>query len=378
VRGDGRVFQYRNADGTLKSARWWIAFFVDGKERRESAGDTEKEAAKLLRKRLGEHAAGTITDPEERRLTVDELLDSYVAELKKQEKKSVPDTESHLTHIRAAFGSRRVLSVTLKDFEKYQADRLAAGRAKQTIDHELGGLRAALRLAKKQGRIRNLAHVPMFGAAAGNVRTGFFEKAELQSLLDQLSERPALADVVRFAFWSAWRKGEVVGLTWDRVDRSAREIRIPTSKNGRPRTLPLDGWLWELIERRWTAREHETESGPALSRFLFHEAGAPFADFRKTWRRACVAAKLGTIDEESGKYTGKLFHDLRRSGIRNMVRAGVPQSVVMAISGHRTISVFLRYDITSTDDQRAALAATQAHLSGEKSQSKVRQIRRKA
>src|SRR6266542_3926785 len=103
MRGDGRVFQYRNPDGTLKSSRWWISYYVGG---------TEKQARKLLTKRLGEAAAGVLVDPEEKRLTVDELLDSYVADLKARERKSVPDTESHLTHIRTASGSRRVLSLT--------------------------------------------------------------------------------------------------------------------------------------------------------------------------------------------------------------------------------------------------------------------------
>lgn len=375
MRGDGRIFQYRNPDGTLKSSKWWISYYVNGIEKRESAG-TEKQAKKLLTKRLGEAAAGVLVDPEEKRLTVDGLLDSYIADLKARERKSVADSESHLVPIRAAFGSRKVLSLTLKDFETYQKDRLAAPRSKQTIDHELGGLRAALRLAKKQGRLRNLPHVPMFGAAAGNVRTGFFEKAEIDSLLSHL--RPALAAVVRFAYLSAWRRGEVVGLTWDRVDRSAREIRLHTSKSGRPRTLALEGALWDLIETQWSAREYQTDSGPALSPFVFHEGGQPFGDFRKSWQSACVAAGLGSVDEKTGKYHGKLFHDLRRSGVRNLIRAGVPQSVAMSISGHRTISVFLRYDIASTEDQRKALAVTQAHLAGEKAESKVRQIRRKA
>ena len=63
------------------------------------------------------------------------------------------------------------------------------------------------------------------------------------------------------------------------------------------------------------------------------------------------------------RYDGLLFHDLRRSGIRNLIRAGVPQSVTMAISGHRTIATFLRYDIASTEDKRQALRAVADHVS---------------
>src|SRR5207237_6125038 len=57
-----------------------------------------------------------------------------------------------------------------------------------------------------------------------------------------------------------------------------------------------------------------------------------------------------------------IFHDLRRSAVRNLVTAGVDQSVAMRVTGHQTISVFQRYRIVSDDDVRAALVRTQATL----------------
>jgi len=267
------------------------------------------------------------------------------------------------------------LSLTLTCFERYQADRLSLPRAKQTVDHELGGLRAALRLAVKQKRLaaKDLHYLPMFGASGQNVRQGFFEKVDFENVVSHL--RVVLADVTRFAFWSAWRRGEIVNLAWEQIDREAREVRLDTSKNGEPRTLPLVGVLWEVIERRWSKREFAAASGPALSPLVFHEAGEPIGDFRKSWAAACVAAGLGHYDD-AGKYQGRLFHDLRRSGVRNLIRSGTSQTVAMSISGHRTISVFQRYNITDTNDQRKALAATQKHISG--SESKIRRIRAKA
>ena len=78
----------------------------------------------------------------------------------------------------------------------------------------------------------------------------------------------------------------------------------------------------------------------------------PVGDFRKAWASACRAAKV----------PGRLFHDLRRTAVRNMIRAGVPQTVAMSISGHRTIAMFNRYNIASQDDKREALLRTEAHL----------------
>ena len=147
-----------------------------------------------------------------------------------------------------------------------------------------------------------------------------------------------------------------MGLTWDAVDRLAREVRLRTSKNGQGRILPLHDELWNLIERRWTARTVQKKDGTTkISEFVFHRSGEPVVDFRKPWKEACQRAKI----------PGRLFHDLRRTAVRNMIRAGVPQSVAMSISGHKTVSMFYRYNITSASDRIEALRKTAEHLAAQ-------------
>jgi integrase len=192
----------------------------------------------------------------------------------------------------------------------------------------------------------------------GNVRKGFFEKSELDALLPYLPE--PLGDLARFAFSTGWRRGELLGLTWEAVSKD--EIRLGTTKNGEPRSLPLDAELRELIDRLRKAREYVTDSGVGLSAYVFHRMGKPIGRnvFGKQWRKACIKAELGRrVKNEEGVlcYVGKHFHDFRRTAARNMIRAGVPQSIAMRVTGHETDAMFVRYDITDNRDKLAALEA---------------------
>jgi integrase len=168
--------------------------------------------------------------------------------------------------------------------------------------------------------------------------------------------RSGVLCLIFLAYLSGWRRGEIVSLRWDAVDRTAREVRLRTSKNGQGRVLPLDGELWRLIERRWAARTVEQRDGTAkMCEFVFHRGGEAVVDFRKPWNEAFKETKVPR----------RLFHDLRRTAVRNMIRAGVPQSVAMSISGHKTVSMFMRYNITSDADKVQALQKTAEHLASQ-------------
>ena len=182
-------------------------------------------------------------------------------------------------------------------------------------------------------------------------RQGFFEKEEFDAVVLALPKY--LKDFMRFAYETGWRKGEIVSLTWDLVDRSAKEIRLQTSINGTGRCLPLAGELLDLIERRWSARKFESKNGEvSISPQVFHREGGAVGEYRKAWRKACDKAGC----------PGKLVHDIRRTAVRNMTRAGVTETVAMSITGHMTASMFQRYNITNSDDKRKALIASQQHI----------------
>lgn len=339
MRGDGRAYR--------RGQRWWISYYIDGQRCREPAGDTDEEARKKLKRRLRQAAGGQFHGPREERVRVKDLMDALERDLERRGAKSMVSFRAHKKAVIEGFGSMRAVAVTPQAIEAFETAQRAertnkkgekrTGKAPATINRYVETLRQAFNLARKQGR---LSRVPFFPTlTVDNARQGFFEKAEIDALVAALPE--AHADAVRFAYGSGWRRGEIMPLTWEQVDRSAREVRLYTSKNGHPRVLPLEGELWNVIERCWARREFQTPDGSALSPLVFHDGGRILGDFRKRWVTACKAARV----------PGRLFDDLRRSAVRDMIRSGVPQSVAMSISGHRSTSIFLRYDIASDADR---------------------------
>ena len=155
-------------------------------------------------------------------------------------------------------------------------------------------------------------------------------------------------------------------------------LRGENAKNGEGRSVALGGDLADLMERRKAQRKVETKTSVLLSEYVFHQKGAPVGDFRKAWATACVAAGLGqfvcercdqlidghTCERCNGeaRYDGRIFHDFRRTAVRNMVRAGVPERIAMTISGHKTRSIFDRYNIVNEDDLRDAMQRMQCYL----------------
>jgi integrase len=109
--------------------------------------------------------------------------------------------------------------------------------------------------------------------------------------------------------------------------------------------------LVDVMERRKAAKTFQTNGMAMISALIFHRAGEPICEFRKSWATACRLAGIR-----------RLFHDLRRSACRNMVAAGVAQVTAMQLSGHKTDSMFRRYAIVAENDMRPALRMTQSHL----------------
>jgi integrase len=314
-----------------------------------------KLAKRVHRQKLDELAADRqglkqFTTPQHRQLQFGSLLDDLVSDYRVRRVKSFASVLSHLKPLREHFGDWRAVGINFRAIEGYITKRREDEKSNATINRELELLRRALRLAHDRQLLPSIPKVRVL--PEHNTRQGFFERPDLEAVVAAL---PAyLRDFTRFAYLTGWRKGEIISLRWTDVDRDAGAIRLrpEAAKTGRGRTVMLEGDLAELIDRRWQARLFEKNGNVRVATLVFHRDGAPVGDFRKAWATACQA----------GGVPDKLFHDLRRTAARNMVRAGVPERVAMAVTGHLTRSMFDRYNIVSEDDLRMAAQKTTMYV----------------
>jgi integrase len=346
VEGLGRIFKPRwkhKGGNYYESPHWWISFYHRGKEIRESSeSENEAEAKRLLKRKVMALETAKVM-PREDKLTFDELAKDIENDYKVNGKRTVADLSYRIAHLRVFFGMDRAIDITTDRSRAYQRKRLDEGAAPATINRELAALRRMLSLAYNAGKLSRIPKIEML--AEDNVRQGFVEHGAFSVLLGNLNG--VVAEVVEFAYLSGWRKGEVMKLEITEVDEWARVIRLNSkkSKNKEARILPLTGRLQEIVQARLKDRR------PGCP-WLFHRNGKAIKDFRDAWEKACKASGL----------EGLLVHDLRRSAARNLSRAGVPESVAMGITGHKTRSMYRRYRIVDERDLREATESLQAYL----------------
>lgn len=343
----GSIFKptYLNAAGErVPSATLWLKYRdATGKIIRQTSNtENAVEAKRLLKLREGAAAEGKIVAPRADKVTVRELADDLIAEYKANERSSADRLGFSLARLLPVLGDQKANSLSAASVNAYVVRRQTQGAANATINRELAALKRMLRLAAQGEKINRVVHIAML--EENNVRQGFFEPAQLVAVLRELPEE--IRPLVRFAAITGWRKEETLTLTWAQVDFRAGEVRLEpgTTKNKEGRTFPFTPELRALLEGQRALTDRLQRELGAVIRNVFHRGGAPILDFRETWAGATKRAGV----------PGRLFHDLRRTAIRGMVQAGVPERVAMRLSGHKTASVFARYAIVSSGDLTAA------------------------
>jgi integrase len=358
-RGEGGLFRI------AESKMWYTK--VHGK-RRSTGTSIKEEAKKILQARLGRAVLGIADPSEQRKIKYEDARDALLSDYANgpQNGRSLVTkadgsrTVWGLNHLNKFFGGFSVVDINTKLFREFIDFRQNMEASNGTINRNLCLLRRMLRLNARDTNMP-VPYFPLLKEAAP--RQGFVEHEQFKKLFAELPER--LRAFVLFLYTTGCRSGEAKKLCWNQIDRKERVVRVEgeQTKNAAPRTIPLADAVVKLLEEVPQSKRDG---------LLF-----PVGCFRKAWQNACVRAGLGTLTKGPanggyGHYAGLTPHDLRRSAVRNLRKAGISEGVAMSVSGHKTREVFERYNIKSVEDQRDAMRRVGSSLGQVLKSAKVR------
>jgi len=322
---------------------WWVRFHKDGVRYQVSSKSEKKTVAEKLLKRLeGEAASGHTLSIDYSKVRWDEMAEDLLRDYRVNGKRSLPKAERSVDHLKKHFGGRRAIDITTDAIRAYTDARKAEGAANATVNRELAALKRSFNLAKRAGKIQWVPGFEML--PEDNARTGFIEPEQFHALRDALPYH--LKCIATLGFMYGLRRGELLNLKWKGVDLDKSRLRLEgaETKSGKGRTIVLKGDALEMLTAQKRAAEVLGCASDADHVFRNSTNTGPLKDYRGAWEKACKQAGL----------EGLLFHDLRRSSVRGMVRGGISEHTAMKISGHRTRSVFDRYDVVDEKDLEAA------------------------
>jgi len=253
-------------------------------------------------------------------------------------------------HLKPFFEAIPAETISTDQVETYISLRLEQKAENSTINRELAALKRMYVLAIRSRRL-SLAECPYIPhLKETNVRKGFLRDSEYRRLAEETGKIGLwLRAMFECGVTFGCRKSELLNLRVRQVNLEERSITLEAgeTKNEEARLLPLRGQVLELVA--------QCIAGKAPNDYVFtrpgvHSMDTPIIDMRDAWAKATQAAGCPAL----------LFHDLRRTGVRNLIRSGVPEKVAMRISGHLTRDVFDRYHIVSRTDLDDAMEKLEA------------------
>lgn len=357
MRGDGKVF--------LRGGVWWATYVVRGRRIRKSTeiegnrrGMGRRQANDWLTKQTAA-AKRRPTTPNDDKVTVGELVEQLFKQYDIDGRKTKADDERRWKlHLAPFFAKSKALEVTRPTIKQYIGERKRERDwhgnfpKNATLNRELSILREAFNLAVEDERV---SYMPSFKKLlldeSGNVRRGFLKDHQYEALAREAAEIGLwMRAILEIYYTYGWRRSEPLeDMRVRLLDFEHRTISIDHSKNGEARTVKMTQKVFELLK---ACCERKGENDFVFTR----ENNKPVRDFRKAWKKVTDAAGV----------PGLLIHDLRRTGARNMRRAGVDRDVIMKIGGWKTDSVFRRYNIV--DERDLLEAASALDRRGEKTQ----------
>lgn len=381
---------------------WYATAYFNGKQYRKSTGETSKMRAEaFLRKWLSEFDKGVSPASDPSKIRYGALRELYLNDYREQNHKSLmQNAESGEAYVcglkwldqffgydEAAEGKPKdkgikANHITVEQISKFKTERQTAGAAAGTVNRALAALRRMFTLAVEAKKLHHAPTIKMLPEPK-QPRQGFLSHEDYQRLYDALGKEVKnqatgkvskpfayIQPLLQVGYYTGMRLSEIINLRWAHIDLAKKFIHLfaGETKNDEARDIPMIDGLPDLFEK---LKRSNPSAGENDLVFLNGE-GSGVCSFIKAWRKACIKAAIPTMLNgvstishfsegpdcctacqklyevkpiRKGKYVGFLFHDLRRTTVSNMIDAGIDPLYAKAISGHKTDSVFTRYNI---------------------------------
>lgn len=318
-----------------------------GKQRRELVGTSLNDARALDGKKKGEKREGKLFDVlPGSKMTFQDLSDWFLGLEKEKSKPVHKRRRTNLKHFNQTFGETIAGHIKPVDLEDYQVKRKRAGMSDCSVDLELADAKTVVYKAFNNAMLgadtlRAFKAVKNLSKRNANARDRILSPEEFDRLL--AGAAPHLKPIIATGYYTGMRLGEILPLTWDKIDFKARVIRLEAgdTKDREPRAIPILDPLIEVLKAIPRGIH-----GP-----VFKYAGRGITDIETGIAGACEKAKILYGRRVKGGFT---FHDLRHTFNTNMRKAGVAESVIMDITGHSTRAMFDRYNTVDQEDREKA------------------------
>jgi integrase len=340
--------------------KYWIKYRDAQKiQRKEPVGYSIEEARAVegkVKAQKHENPRGLKKVPEEK-MTFRELSEWYLGLEKIKSQAYFPTLKINLASFNSVLGTKIISHIKPVDLENYQAKRKAAGYSDSYVDQETGAAKAVINKAFDNDlvsgeTVKVFKRVKKLLKRNANARDKILTLDQFDSLMENLPRHTKA--ILSTAFYTGMRRGEILSLTWDKVDMESRFIRLEAAdtKDKEPRSVPICDELFEILRTVPRALHDE---------HVFLYKGQPINDIRTGLKEACK-----TVGIPYGRFVkgGFVFHDLRHTFNTYMRKAGVPESVIMEITGHSTREMFDRYNTIDHEDKTQAVRQLQGFLKG--------------
>jgi integrase len=245
----------------------------------------------------------------------------------------------------------RAWEIKATDVEQYRLKRLSEFSNHKTpyrsasVNREIEVLKRIFNLAMRDGLVQHNPCWKVKRLPEDNVRKRVLSQEELRKLIAELP--PHAADLVIVGYWTGMRLGEILNLTWDRVNLKEGYFRLTEAdtKTREPRDVYFSESVHNILERIRKGKLSNIA-------YVFTYNGLPIKNIKTALTRAKQKAGIENF----------CFHDLRHTFVTNARRAGVDQTVIMKLTGHKTLSMFTRYDSVEPRDAQDALKKLDALL----------------